>query len=252
MHLWRRPSVQRTHFCKIDLFCCRRNSELVKKEEKENIKKERKKKIYKTTSENSAKAKAMSRLFQSVDFNSMSSCSSDSDNETSSEDDETEERTISSQTQSDDGLNATKKSMKSQNILLKLNNREVIKCRWAKFALCNRYNSWNRFKDIDFEIQMKIYAISSLLVFLCLGRNAFLQRTGFFSDSISHKDKKMAFMRVPKRLNFCLKEIVPYCYLNGWVYWRDFVAAGPKMREIIFNFKIREYDFSGNFFFSIF
>lgn len=44
-----------------------------------------------------------------------------------------------------------------------------------------------------------------------------LQRTGFFSDSILHKDKKMAFTRVPKRLSFCLKEIVPYCYLNGWV-----------------------------------
>lgn len=81
----------------------------------------------------------MSRLFQSVDFNSISSCSSESDeNDSSSEDDETEERmsTKSSQTQSDDGLHVTRKSMKSQNILLKLYNREVM-CGDGLFVCAN-------------------------------------------------------------------------------------------------------------------
>lgn len=127
-------------------------------------KKPSKKKI---ASEKKVRAKAMSRLFQSVDFNSMSSCSSESENDSSSEDDETEDRmsSKSSQTKSDDGMGAIKKSMKSQNILLKLNNREVM-------SLCKLHCAHilqNRFKDDNFGIQSQIHAISFYLAFAANG-----------------------------------------------------------------------------------
>lgn len=41
------------------------------------------------------------------------------------------------------------------------------------------------------------------------------QKSGYFTNKLSFKDKKAAFERVPRRLHFCLKQIVPYCYLTG-------------------------------------
>lgn len=44
------------------------------------------------------------------------------------------------------------------------------------------------------------------------------ERTGYFSKSSLYKVKQPAFHQVPSRLSFCLKEIVPYCYLQGHVF----------------------------------
>lgn len=68
-----------------------------------------------------------------------------------------------------------------------------------------------------FKVENKI---NPLMIFLLDGfafSPRWFQRTGYFTDKIAHKDRKYAFVRVPRRLQFCLKEIVPYCYLTGWV-----------------------------------
>lgn len=44
------------------------------------------------------------------------------------------------------------------------------------------------------------------------------ERTGYFSKNSLYKVKQPAFHQVPSRLSFCLKEIVPYCYLQGHVF----------------------------------
>lgn len=44
------------------------------------------------------------------------------------------------------------------------------------------------------------------------------ERTGYFSKSSKYKVRQQAFHQVPSRLSFCLKEIVPYCYLQGHVF----------------------------------
>lgn len=44
------------------------------------------------------------------------------------------------------------------------------------------------------------------------------ERTGYFSKSSLFKVRQQAFHQVPSRLSFCLKEIVPYCYLQGHVF----------------------------------
>lgn len=41
------------------------------------------------------------------------------------------------------------------------------------------------------------------------------ERTGYFSKGPLYKVRQQAFHQVPSRLSFCLKEIVPYCYLQG-------------------------------------
>lgn len=130
----------------------------------------------------------MNRLYTSGDYSS--SCSSDTDNGSSSDDEETENitRKRASVEQHDAGL-CLKKSA-PQNIIFKLQNREVSQIIHFMF-------------HIDFQGQ---YLTKKLL---------FFQKSGYFTNNIAHKDKKLAFVRVPRRLNFCLKEIVPYCYLTG-------------------------------------
>ena len=44
------------------------------------------------------------------------------------------------------------------------------------------------------------------------------QQSGYFADAINKKSHYAAYKEVPSHLSFCLKEIVPYCYLQGFVY----------------------------------
>ncbi|XP_031633337.1 uncharacterized protein LOC116347070 isoform X2 [Contarinia nasturtii] len=109
----------------------------------------------------------MNRLYTSGDFSS--SCSSDTDDGSSSEDEGTANMFSKKQriAEKKNDSNSSLRKSTSQNIIFKLQNRE---------------------------------------------------RSGYFTDKISHKDRKLAFVRVPRRLQFCLKEIVPYCYLTGHVF----------------------------------
>lgn len=45
------------------------------------------------------------------------------------------------------------------------------------------------------------------------------QHSGYFSSGLNKRSHQAAFREVPEHLSFCLKEIVPYCYLQGldWV-----------------------------------
>lgn len=128
----------------------------------------------------------MNRLYQAADYGSSSS--SETENELSSDDEDSPVGTAFGLKESDDGCNPQRKH-KLQNIVLKLYNREV-----KSFNMCTKVKDNTEYLN---AFQFKF------------------QRTGYFSDKISNRDKKVAFTRVPKRLNFCLKEIVPYCYLAG-------------------------------------
>ncbi|XP_055848551.1 uncharacterized protein LOC129913751 [Episyrphus balteatus] len=44
------------------------------------------------------------------------------------------------------------------------------------------------------------------------------ENTGHFSGNRRSKQVKRAFNKVPTRLGFCLKDIVPYCYLQGHMF----------------------------------
>lgn len=72
---------------------------------------------------------------------------------------------------------------KRQNIVFKLYNREV---------------GW-----FEFLIVLLLYLLN------------ISQRNGYFANNHRKKRKEYAYNKVPKRLSFCLKEIVPYCYLKG-------------------------------------
>lgn len=65
----------------------------------------------------------MSRIFQNADF--ISSCSSESDNELSSDDDENGHSSNKSDLIAPSDNNQTLKKNKPQNVILKLYNREV-------------------------------------------------------------------------------------------------------------------------------
>lgn len=40
------------------------------------------------------------------------------------------------------------------------------------------------------------------------------ESTGYFNNNLQHKSNLNAFEKIPEDLQFCLKEIIPYCYLN--------------------------------------
>ncbi|XP_055381054.1 uncharacterized protein LOC129611773 [Condylostylus longicornis] len=44
------------------------------------------------------------------------------------------------------------------------------------------------------------------------------ERTGYLNADIRSKCNQKAFSKVPNRLSFCLKDIVPYCYLQGHMF----------------------------------
>lgn len=52
------------------------------------------------------------------------------------------------------------------------------------------------------------------IVFKLLNR----QNTGYFSNTQQKRSHENAFKEIPRQLSFCLKDIVPYCYLEGYVY----------------------------------
>ncbi|XP_058811749.1 uncharacterized protein LOC131676608 [Topomyia yanbarensis] len=44
------------------------------------------------------------------------------------------------------------------------------------------------------------------------------EHCGYFSTGLNQRSHRAAFRQVPEHLSFCLKEIVPYCYLKGHVF----------------------------------
>lgn len=38
--------------------------------------------------------------------------------------------------------------------------------------------------------------------------------TGYYNDSINKKSNEKTFYQIPSELRFCLKDIIPFCYLN--------------------------------------
>lgn len=43
-------------------------------------------------------------------------------------------------------------------------------------------------------------------------------RSGFFNSSINQKSNDKIFTQIPSELKFCLKDIVPFCYLADHVF----------------------------------
>jgi hypothetical protein len=40
------------------------------------------------------------------------------------------------------------------------------------------------------------------------------QNTGFFNENITKKSNEYSFKHIPAELRFCLKDLIPFCYLN--------------------------------------
>ncbi|XP_055617132.1 uncharacterized protein LOC129762672 [Toxorhynchites rutilus septentrionalis] len=77
------------------------------------------------------------------------------------------------------------------------------------------------------------------------------QHSGFFSSGLNKRSHQAAFREVPEHLSFCLKEIVPYCYLQGHVFM-GLSACG----QFLISYKVsydydevvaNEYNFSSNY-----
>lgn len=77
------------------------------------------------------------------------------------------------------------------------------------------------------------------------------EHSGYFSTGLNKRSHREAFREVPSHLSFCLKEIVPYCYLQGHVFM-GLSACGQFLLsykascdydEVITN----EYNFSSNY-----
>ncbi|XP_065079248.1 uncharacterized protein LOC135702160 [Ochlerotatus camptorhynchus] len=77
------------------------------------------------------------------------------------------------------------------------------------------------------------------------------EHCGYFSTGLNKRSHREAFREVPEHLSFCLKEIVPYCYLQGHVFM-GLSACGQFLLsykasydydELITN----EYNFSSNY-----
>ncbi|XP_019541474.3 uncharacterized protein LOC109412287 [Aedes albopictus] len=77
------------------------------------------------------------------------------------------------------------------------------------------------------------------------------EHCGYFSTGLNKRSHREAFREVPAHLSFCLKEIVPYCYLKGHVFM-GLSACGQFLlsykasydyEEVITN----EYNFSSNY-----
>lgn len=149
----------------------------------------------------------MNRLYESGDFSS--SCSSDSDNGSTSDEESNDYRTDASYSKKPtETANCLRKPIR-QNVLLKLLNREVK-------TIFNYYLVGHENRCLLEWYGLGVcYALNKIGFFLMICFHLFEQRTGYFTDKLSHRDKKEAFVRVPHRLKFCLKEIVPYCYLTG-------------------------------------
>lgn len=41
---------------------------------------------------------------------------------------------------------------------------------------------------------------------------------GKFSSRLNSKSDEMPFQKIPERLRFCLRDVVPYCYLDSHVF----------------------------------
>ncbi|XP_062534995.1 uncharacterized protein LOC134204184 [Armigeres subalbatus] len=77
------------------------------------------------------------------------------------------------------------------------------------------------------------------------------EHSGYFNTGLNKRAHQEAFREVPSHLSFCLKEIVPYCYLQGHVFM-GLSACGQFLlsykasydyEEVITN----EYNFSSNY-----
>ncbi|XP_055607537.1 uncharacterized protein LOC129755166 [Uranotaenia lowii] len=77
------------------------------------------------------------------------------------------------------------------------------------------------------------------------------QHCGYFSTGLNKRSHKVPYREVPEHLSFCLKEIVPYCYLQGHVFM-GLTACG----QFLISYKVsydydevitNEYNFSSNY-----
>ncbi|XP_039445838.1 uncharacterized protein LOC120425387 [Culex pipiens pallens] len=77
------------------------------------------------------------------------------------------------------------------------------------------------------------------------------EHSGVFAGGLTRKSRELPFREVPEHLHFCLKEIVPYCYLQGHVFM-GLTACG----QFLISYKAScdydevitsEYNFSSNY-----
>ncbi|XP_058463130.1 uncharacterized protein LOC131437654 [Malaya genurostris] len=77
------------------------------------------------------------------------------------------------------------------------------------------------------------------------------QHCGYFNTGLNQRSNRAAFRQVPDHLSFCLKDIVPYCYLQGHVFM-GLSACG----QFLVSYKVaydydeeitHEYNFSSNY-----
>lgn len=77
------------------------------------------------------------------------------------------------------------------------------------------------------------------------------EHSGVFAGGLTARSRELPFREVPEHLHFCLKEIVPYCYLQGHVFM-GLTACG----QFLISYKtsydydevvMSEYNFSSNY-----
>lgn len=72
------------------------------------------------------------------------------------------------------------------------------------------------------------------------------QRTGHFSNDLRKKFCQTPFAKVPPHLSFCLKDIIPCCYLDGHIFM-GLTACGQFLisyKGVMDSLQLRTYDFT--------